>query len=219
MVVKFESLRKKLALMGIDTNDLSMENIHTTINITSPIDGYVTSVYVTRGSFLSPSQTALTIVNTEHLHLELNIFEKDLPKVIVGQPILFKLQNNTTKEYQATVHLVNKTVDPENRTVGIHGHLSDEKMSSIFNPGMYVEADILTTSESKPALPQSALVEIDGKYYVLVLNTSSADTYSFKKQEVIPGVANNGYVDILNVQDVKNNTEILINGSFNLITE
>ena len=219
MQVKFESLRKKLGLMGIHTNNLTIGNIHTTINITSPIDGYVTAVNISRGSFLSPAQTAITIVNTEHLHLELNIFERDLPKVVVGQPIVFKLQNNSQKEYQASVYLVNKTVDVQNRTIGIHGHLADEKMSSIFNPGMYVEADILTTSQSKQALPQSAVVEIDGKYYVLVLKTSSPDGYTFKKHEVITGVTNNGFVEILNAQDFENKAQILINGSFNLITE
>lgn len=219
MQVKFESLRKKLELMGIHARHLSIGKLQTTIHITSPMDGYITSVNVTRGSFLSPAQTAITIVNTEHLHLELTIFERDLPKVRIGQPILFTLQNNSGKEYQATVHLVNKTVDPENRTVGIHGHLLDEKMASLFTPGMYVEANILTTSASKLALPQSAVVEVEGQYYVLVLNTTSADAYTFTKQEVHTGAANNGFVEILNMNDFNDTTQFLTKGAFNLITE
>jgi cobalt-zinc-cadmium efflux system membrane fusion protein len=139
--------------------------------------------------------------------------------VNVGQPISFKLQNDAAKEYQATVHLVNKTVDSKDRTVGIHGHLTDDKLTSRFNPGVYVEAEIFTTSELKSALPQNALVEVDDKYYVLELATSSNDSYLFNKREVRPGLSYNGYVEILNFQDFPENSEILINGSFNLITE
>ncbi len=217
--VKLESLGKKLTLMGINPNTLSMENIRTSINVTSPINGFVTQVNIARGAFLVPSQTAITIVDTDHLHLELNIFEKDLPKVKIGQSIQFKLQEGTIKEYKASVHLVNKTVDPENRTVGIHGHLSDETLANKFNPGMYVEADIFTTSESRTALPQDALVDIKGKYYVLVLSNSTTEGYTLIKKEVKIGSSNNGYVEILNSQDFKDNSEILIKGAFNLITE
>lgn len=217
--VKLESLSKKLEMMGINPRSLSVDNIRTTISITSPINGFVTEVNIARGAFLSPSQTAIAIVNTDHLHLELSIFEKDLPKVRVGQPINFKLQEGNTKTYKASVYLVNKTVDADSRTIGIHGHLSDEKMLSRFTPGMYVEADILTTSESRASLPEDALVEIDGQYYVLALSSSSTQGFSFIKKEVKKGTSNNGYVEILNPQDFKNNAQILIKGSFNLITE
>ena len=155
--VRLESLGKKLVLMGINPNALSIENIRTTINIHSPISGFVTHVDIAKGTFLIPSQNAITIINTDHLHLELNIFEKDLMKVKIGQPIVFKIQEDNSKEYKATVHMVNKTVDAEKRTINIHGHIIDQGQSAKFNPGMYVEAEILTTSELKASLPEDAL--------------------------------------------------------------
>tara|TARA_B110000046_G_scaffold35749_2_gene39107 strand:- start:75059 stop:75241 length:183 start_codon:yes stop_codon:yes gene_type:complete len=57
-------------------------------------------------------------------------------------------------EYEATVHLVNKTIDPVNRTIGIHGHLVNEKLNDRFTPGMYLEAKIQTSSDSGLALPE-----------------------------------------------------------------
>ncbi|MDB4286171.1 efflux RND transporter periplasmic adaptor subunit [bacterium] len=217
--VKLKSLSKKLTLMGINADVLSIENIRTTITVKSPINGFVTQVNITRGAFLTPSQTAITIVDTDYLHVELTIFEKDLPKVRIGQSIQFSIQEDNSKEYKASVHLVNKTVDPEKRTIGIYGYLSDEKLASKFNPGMYVEADILTTSESRTSLPQDALVEVEGKYYVLVLSNSTNEGYSFVKKEVETDLSNNGYVEILNANDFQDNSEILTRGAFNLITE
>jgi cobalt-zinc-cadmium efflux system membrane fusion protein len=217
--VKLESLGKKLTLMGIDPKKLTLENIRSTITIASPISGFITKVNIARGAFLAPSQTAVTIVDTNHIHLELNIFEKDLPNVKVGQSIKFSLQEDYSTIYDATVHLVNKEVDPENRTVGIHGHLSNESLSSKFNPGMYVEANIFTTSQTKTALPQEALVELDGKYFVLVLDTSSEEGFTFLKKEIKIGSSNNGYVEILDTNELNDSSEILVKGAFNLITE
>ncbi len=217
--VKVEALSKKLSLMNIIPNTLTLENIRTTVAVLSPISGYITEVAISQGTFLNPSQLAVSIVNTDHVHLELNIFEKDLSKVHVGQPIQFRIQDEKSNEYKTTVHLVNKTVQSEKRTVGIHGHLADEKQAGKFNPGMYVEADIYTSSSSKLSLPQEALVEIEGKYYVLVLQNTMDDGYTFVKKEVTTGLSNNSQVEILNPQDFKENTEFLIRGSFNLVTE
>jgi cobalt-zinc-cadmium efflux system membrane fusion protein len=217
--VKVESLSKKLALMNINSDKLTLENMRTTISILSPISGYVTDVAISRGSFLDPSTLAVSIVDTDHLHLELNIFEKDLDKVKVGQPIQFRIHDDMRNEYKATVHLVNKTVDAEKRTVGIHGHLLDETLTSKFYPGMYVEADIYTSSSSKMALPQNALVEVESKYYVLVLQNASDTGYTFIKREVQAGLTNDSEVEILNPQDFKEDTQILVDGAYNLITE
>ena len=217
--VKLKSLSKKLILMNINPNSLTLDNIRTTISVPSPIDGHVTQVNITRGSFIIPSQSAINIVNTDYLHLELNIFEKDLPRVSIGQKIQFRIQEDKSKEYKAAVHLVNKTVDPINRTIGIHGHLTNKKISSRFSPGMYVEADIYSTSVSRASLPEDTLVEIEGKYYALVLQGTSNNGYSFVKKEVKGGKSNNGFVEILNPHDFNDSTLFLTIGAFNLITE
>lgn len=217
--VKVESLSKKLGLMNINPNTLTLENMRTTIIVMSPISGYVTEVAISRGAFLNPSELAVSIVDTDHLHLELNIFEKDLSKVKIGQQIQFRTQGDESNFKQATVYLVNKTVDAEKRTIGIHGHLSDEKPADMFNPGMYVEAEIYTSSSSKMSLPQDAIVDIDGKYFVLVLQDSIGDSYNFIKKEVKTGLSNNSQVEILNAYDFKEDTEFLVKGAFNLIKE
>ena len=217
--VKMESRAKKLALMNIDPNSLTMGNIQTTIRINSPISGYVTRVGIARGTFLSPAESAVDIVNTEHLHLELNVFEKDLPKIDVDQTIRFRIQEDRSKEYEAEVYLVNKTVDPIHRTIGIHGHLKDEETAAKLSPGMYIESEIYAASVSKPALPEDALVEMDGSYYVLIIEGNSDQEYSLIRRAISAGESNDGFVEILNPQDFNENTRFLIKGAFNLITE
>lgn len=216
---RFESIGKKLLLMNINPATLSLDNIRTTIAITSPIDGYVTNVNISTGAYLNPTEVAATVVNTEHLHLELNVFEKDLQKIQIGQPILFKIQNDNEAIYNAKVHIINKAVDPEKRTIGIHGHLSEEAEKIGLAPGMYVEASIVTNSVSKQALPSEAIVEMDGKNMVLVLQEKTDSGFSFLQKEVLLGDTHDNQTEILNVQDFNGNTQFLVRGAFNLITE
>lgn len=213
------SLGKKLALMNIDPSTFTLENIRTTLSVRSPISGYVTKVAISQGAFLTPSQMAITIVNTDHVHLEMNVFEKDLVSINIGQPIRFRIQEQNSIEYEAVIYLINKTVDPEERTVGIHGHLVNEKLAQKFSPGMYVEAVIYTASEEKWALPNDALVEIEGSFYALTRQNSSETSYTFVKREVKTGLSNNNHVEIVDRSGLDENTEFLFNGTFNLIKE
>ena len=217
--VKVESLGKKLKMMNIDPNSLTMENITSTIRITSPLDGFITAINITKGVYLNPSQTAISIVNTDHLHLELDIFEKDISKVKVGQTIKFKIQEEGNTEYEGTVHLVNKNVDIEKRTIGIHGHLIDDQVAKRLSPGMYVEADIYTASDSKPSLPREATVDLDGNLYVLVLETSENEEYVFREKEIKAGASNREFIEITNTDDFTSDAQFLISGAFNLIRE
>ncbi len=219
MQVNLESLRKKLILMNIDPKTLRIDNLRTTIQIYSPINGYVTDVTISRGSFLNPSEKAISIVDTDHLHLELNIFEKDLAKVEIGQAINFRIQGNTSEEYHAKVHLINKTVDKLNRTIGIHGHLDNEQIEHNFSPGMYVEASINTKPQSKMALPKDALVTVDNEYYALVLLDSTGSEYNFIKVKMQLGENQENWVEIINAKDFNASSKFLVQGAFNLIQE
>lgn len=217
--VKVESIGKKLMLMNISPSNLTFETIRSSISIPSPITGYITKININLGEFLNPAETAISLVNTDHLHLEINIFEKDLSSVKIGQHILFNIQNGSEMDYEATVHLVNKTIDPENRTIGIHGHLIDESLNDLFTPGMYLEARIEVSSGSVLALPEAAVVDMENNYYVLVLDQQTGENYSFVKKEVQIGAKSNGFVEIINAKSFKNSDQFLTSGAFDLILE
>ena len=216
---KYESLRKKLQMMGIAPEKISEENLRSNIMVLSPISGYVSKVNANLGSYLDASAVGVEVINPEHLHIEIQIFEKDLPKVKEGQKIVFNLQDDPSKKYQAEVHLVNKTVEPKNRTVGVHAHLLNEDEKALFNPGMYVETKIQTASEVMPSLPDNAVVNIDNKNYVLLLENSKSDDMLFRKREVETGPIKDGYIAIQNAKDLPKDAQILTQGAFNLITE
>ena len=214
-MAQYQSLKKKLSLMNINPNTLTGENIQSVISVVSPLSGYSTTINAGKGMYLNPSDVALTVTNTDDLHIELKIFEKDLPMVKKGQQINVRLQNDMNNVYKGVVHLVNKSINAQSRTVEIHGDLVNDEEVQLFAPGMYIEAETLTTSAEYPALPSEAVANIDNDFFVLVKN----DNTNFKRVLVKIGATNNGFTQILNAADFKPNTEFLTNGAFNLITE
>lgn len=212
---QYQSLKKKLSLMNINPNTLTGDNIRSVISVPSPLSGYATTINATKGMYLNPSDVAVTVTNTDDLHIELKIFEKDLPKVKIGQPINVRLQNDVANVYQGKVHLVNRAINVQERTVEIHGDLVNESDAKLFAPGMYIEGEILTTTQEHLALPVEAVANIDNDYFVLVKENST----NYKRVLVKIGTTNNGYIQIVNADDFKPDTEFLTKGAFNLITE
>lgn len=213
----YQSLKKSLNLMNINTDRLDESNIRSAITVTAPISGFITSVNAVKGMFLNPADIAVSITNTDHLHLELNIFEKDIPLVNEGQPVKFRIQNDT-REHLAHVHLIGKSVDVENRTISVHAHLNDETQQTL-TPGMYVEAEIMTSSHPAAALPEEAVVNIDEKFFVLVKKGSSSGNIELEKREVKTGLSHQGYIEITNSNEFTAGSEFLVKGAFNLIVE
>jgi len=217
-LAKYESLKKKLQLMNINPNNVTELNLRSTISVKSPISGYVTSVLATKGMFLNPSDIALTIMNTDHMHIELNIFEQDLTKVGVGQEVSFRIQNSD-KKYKAAVHLINKAIDPEKRTIKVHCHFDNEEEALSLTPGMFIEAEIYATSDSSLALPLNAVVSIENKSFVLIKSEDVKGKMNFERVEVQIGQSNDNHIEILNAKAFKADEQILTKGAFNLINE
>ena len=162
--------------------------------------------------FMNASDVILEVVNMEHKHLELIVFEKDVLKIKEGQDILFKTPENSEKSYKATVHLIGKSIDETKRTVKVHGHLEDN--SEPFLVGMFVEAEIITHSLEKKALPVTALLEEDDSYFVLVLNSKENNNYNFEKLPIKIGAKNENWVEIIDTNNLLENKQFLTKGAF-----
>src|SRR5690606_7693430 len=164
---RVESLKKKLALLNINPELVTPENIKSQISAYAPISGFVTQVNTGNGAFLSPADVALSLINTEHIHIELNVFEKNITTLKEGQSIRFRLPDDRESSFKAEVFMIGKTVGPDNRMVNVHAHLKDETQNVLFTPGMYVEAEIYADQNLSLSLPSEAVIEVSGEYFVL----------------------------------------------------
>tara|TARA_R110000868_G_scaffold82265_4_gene232382 strand:- start:6434 stop:7579 length:1146 start_codon:yes stop_codon:yes gene_type:complete len=213
-IATYNGLRKQLQLLNISTTQVEKGNITSVISIYSPISGSITKVNVSRGTYVSPASSIMEIIDNDHIHLELSVFEKDVLQLKKGQKINFSIPEASSDTYEAEVHLIGTAIE-ENRTIKVHGHLKNESESN-FLIGMFVEADIITNATVSKALPETALVELDNVLYGLQLDEETKDGYYFSEQEI--KVENNygGFWAIANSQSLQNSKYLTV-GAFNLL--
>ncbi|MES2512882.1 MAG: efflux RND transporter periplasmic adaptor subunit [Bacteroidota bacterium] len=216
MMAKVSGLRSKLALLGISTNQVESGNFQNSITLYAPISGYVTQVNVNIGMFVNPTDVMFKIVDTEHLHAELTVFEKDVPKLKIGQKVRFTLANETTERI-ATVYLIGREIR-EDRTVRIHCHLDKEDMELL--PGMYLKAYVEAGTQSVAALPDKAIVNFEGNDYIFISVTSDEKgTHHFKMVQVVKGVSELSYTEVQLPKDVSSESSIVINGAYDILSK
>ncbi len=226
---KANGLQQKLKMLNIDIASLNEGNINSTINLYSPINGYVTEVNVNIGKFVNPTDILFEIVDTEHLHAELTVFEKDVPKLKIGQKVRFTLANET-KERTATVYLLGREISAD-RTIRIHCHIDKEDTNML--PGMYLKAVVETGGLEVTALPDKAIIDYQGKKYIFYQLTEQPHAplkdedkeqheaeYHFTMFEVQTGNSEMGYTEIMLPSDfVTETAQIAVKNAYAILSK
>jgi cobalt-zinc-cadmium efflux system membrane fusion protein len=214
-VARYKGLSRQLQLLNIAPSQVENGNISSVATIYAPISGSISKVNVNRGTYVSPASSILEIVDNEHIHLELSVFEKDIMKIKKGQQIDFKIPEASEEIFKAEVYLVGAAME-ENRTIKVHGHLLNEHENN-FLTGMFVEASIITSSKNEKALPNEAVVMVDGAPYVLLLDKKEGNTYYFRSQRVKLSADRVGYSAIEMTDSFNSDTQFLVKGAFGLM--
>lgn len=229
------SLQQQIQLMGINPNSLNNSNLRSALSVTSPISGTISNVFSNIGSYVDVSSPLAEIVDNSQLHLDLNIFEKDLPLIKIGQIIHFRITNNSGEDYNAKVYSIGAAFENESKSIPIHATVQGNKSGLI--DGMNITAIVSLNDVTTTAIPNEAIVSTDGKDYIfVVINNQAAEekpegakvknenvakskiketeNVNFEKIEVAKGVSNMGYTAITLVKDLPANAKIVIKGAF-----
>jgi len=162
----------------------------------------------------------MNVVDNNHLHLDLSIYEQDLMKVKTGQITNFILTNLPGKEYAAKIFSIGNAFENETKTITVHASIPGEKTGLI--EGMNVTAWIDIGKTYSPAVPIAAITSSAGNDYIFILeeekDTQPEDIFVFKKVHVMKGVSDNGYVEIKPMEEIPGNAKVVIHGAFYLMS-
>ena len=215
----YQGLRKKLEMLNISPQAVENGKITSIIRIYAPISGSITEMMINKGMYVSTADELMQIIDPAHLHIELNVFEKDLMQVKEGQDIWLTIPEVKADTIDGEVHLVGTSIDEKKRTVKVHGHFKDEDREAHFATGMFVNAQIITSKKKAKALPTESIVSLDDKNYILQLKKQNDSLYFFDRREVLPGDTYNGFSIIKNSNEFKEGDRFLVKGAFSLIQE
>ncbi|MFE3867796.1 efflux RND transporter periplasmic adaptor subunit [Flavobacterium sp. LS2P90] len=206
--VMVQSYGEKLKFAGINPSNVSVNSISKSINIYSPISGYVSKVNVNTGKYVAPSDILFEIVNPSDIHLALTVFEKDINKLAIGQSLLAYTNTNPEKKYPCKIILIGKDFS-ENRSTEMHCHFTSYDKSLL--PGMYMNAEIELKSQQSNVLPSEAIVNYENKNYIFV----AKENKQFEMKEVTTGNTENEFTEIIS-EDL-NEATIVIKGAYSLL--
>ncbi len=207
--INVKALSERLKLISIDPDKLDETTISRSINIYSPIEGYVSEVLVNIGKYTQPSEVLFELINPTDIHLALTIFEKDLNKISIGQKVMAYTNNQPDKKHECEIILIGKNLSAD-RSTEVHSHF--EKYDKSLFPGMYMNAEIELSNTQVYALPEEAIVRYENAQYIFIQEKGN----NFTMQEVKTGNTESGFTEIISGESLTEKN-IAVKGAFTIL--
>ena len=205
---RYQSLTNQLSLVGAGSSR--------TLKIVAPISGNVSAIPIRIGTNMVNGQTLFSLVDNSKIHLDLKIYEKDLPYVHEGQKVSFNLTNINKAEVTATIFSIGKAFEPGTKTVIAHANIDQVPDNLI--PGLYVNALIDVGTNTVKALPNEAIVKADGREFIFIAEEGEAheEHFHYKRVEVKTGVKELGFTQVDIIEAVPDQYSIVTQGAYYL---
>jgi cobalt-zinc-cadmium efflux system membrane fusion protein len=219
-LAELKGLGLQLEMAGVNLSKLVEGNISSELRLISPIHGYIENIEANPGKYIMQDERLLSVINRDKLLVELNVFERDIMKIMPGQRVTFSLSNLSKEVYEANVISVGNMVREENRVVKVLAEFINSQDRML--PGMFVAAEIHTAENDVEALPEEAVIRLEANEYIIFYTTPSMQTdegTSFMKVGVETGFTEDGYIQLSLKGSIPENAMIVVSGAYFLKTE
>ena len=188
-----EITKSKWISLGLDAKDLEIvlkdapSSRPLTLPVRSPIDGVIIHADLTVGRVIEPSEHLFEIVNLETVWVRIDVLEKDMHKIAVGQQVELSLAAYPSESFATTVKVHGQSLDPATHLVSFWGQLTNPlDKPAQFLPGMKGQAFVhVNDAKEAKVIPSSALIEDGLDHYVLVEEANSAKASEYQKKHVV----------------------------------
>lgn len=207
------SLKKQLQLIHISPDAVLAGNISSTYAVLAPANGIISSVNIATGAWVGDEKQLMALVNPDHIHLELQVFAKDIPALTEGQSLKFGLHGESEYKHEAKIYRIGVEVKDDRRVL-VHAH--PDSIPPHLTIGSYVNGSINIADDSLVALPTTAVTALNGENYALVVTDQHDGETHFKRTKINMIQQQNGWIAV----DPKwKDHSFLMNGAFDLIKD
>ena len=213
--VSLTAARRHLLILGL--TDATIDSLGkkpglaATFSLNSPIDGVVVERNATIGATVGTDANVFKIIDISRVWIDANVFEKDLPRVRVGQQVKVTTTAFPGTTFSGRVIFVNSVVDPDSRTVKVRTEVPNP--DGRLKPDMFANVEVITdVAGNAISVPQSAVLEDGGKSFVFV-----AENDAYKKLQVQMGIKTGDRVEI--VDGLKSGDKVVIKGNYLLLQQ
>lgn len=166
--------------------------VYEPVIVPSTINGVIGKTYLDPGQNVTKSTAVALVVNQRMVRISVDIPERYVGKVKIGQKATFTLEAYGDKKFSAEVYKISPVVDEQSRVVTVE--LKALNSDNLIKTGMFANVSLLLeTRKNVLSVPLNAIEkeEKTGATYVYVINGDSV-----VRTEVSEGLASQDFAEI-----------------------
>ncbi len=199
-VAELERAASRLRTLGVSETQLkevaSRADASTLVVVRAPRSGTIVERNIGPGQVVSYGQSdtplnLFVIADLSSMWVLADVYEPDVPKVHLGQPVSVTLPCCPRERYQGKVVNIADTVDKDSRTLKVRAVVPNRGQT--LKAEMFVRVAIDTSPSRVLTLPQAAVQRRDGMTFVLVETGKDA----YERRPIKTGAEFDGVVEVL----------------------
>lgn len=207
-----EAAEKKLHILGFtETQVLEIAETHQinpTISLYAPISGKVVENNAVLGDMIDQESETLTVMDPNLLRVDMEIYEKDIAKIRLGQRVEVRVPAYATEVFVGRIQYISDLFKEDTRTITVHTEVANTDYK--LKPGMFADVTILLNQHDQVlALPREAVLD-DGPLRLAFIERGS----QYVPVVVETGLEMDGYVQILS--GLEEGDVVVTSGNFQL---
>ncbi len=207
-LANYNALKLRLKQIGLDVKGIENGNYYAFYCLTSPINGQISRLSALTGQYINREDEIAEIVDKENVELQLSFYEKDFPKIAVGQNVVFGGLSENEYKAHAIISRLGAKLNTYSNSLECFAEINKDD-ADLFVINQKITGEVTVMSDSVFVIPQSSIVSEANKKFIIVKVNETSDGYQFEKQLVEIGNTNDDFVEIVNFD---NDREILIKG-------
>lgn len=192
---EFEAAEERLHLYGLPQAEIERINPEhdpevSLFVVTAPLSGTVVEKHMNLGEMVNPETAVCTIADLSSLWIILDIYEKDIPRVHVGQPVEVEVDAYPGKKFQGTLTYVGAMLEEQTRTVEARVEIANAEGE--LKPGMFARVALQTEVFTEALAVPAAAVQREGEGQVVFV---AEDDTTFVRRVVKVGRTMDGWIE------------------------
>lgn len=139
--------------------------------LTAPIDGYIVEKKLNAGNFIRPDagENVFTISDLKTVWVEANVYESDIAKIREGFPAQVRTLAYPDRIFRGRIDKLSQVLDPQSKA--LRARISIDNSELLLKPDMFAKVSVQNaTGEPGVCVPTTALIDDNGRNYVIVYN-------------------------------------------------
>lgn len=175
---------------NLEQLNLIMDDVDAYGNVIAPASGTLASLSATEGGFVSANYPVAVISNAEQMKVTVYISEALVPKIVIGDAAHISIAA-ANAEFTGVIRSVEQTANAQTKLYAVVLSVPGDQTELI--SGMFADVTFYTaTAAGAVAIPSEAILTLEDKQYVFVVENSTA-----KRVEVKTGLIGDGVTEIL----------------------